>query len=136
MSIQGTKREADFCCSFQELKELLELVPPTANLEHAYFLDRQVFYTLFQLEYKEHLDPHRFEATWQAAYVYELENLLMEMVVRADLELKDKPAAYIQIGDFGLCRLLYYAKIGGRIGAETRGCLQQLQGRSSQPNWR
>ena len=47
VSIPTIKREADFRCSFQELKELLELVPPTANLEHAYSMDRQVFYTLF-----------------------------------------------------------------------------------------
>ena len=95
MSVQGLKREADFHCSFRDLKELLELVPPTPNLEHAYALDRQVFYTLFQLEYRERLDPHRFEALWQAAYSYELENLLTEIVVRANLELMDKPAAYI-----------------------------------------
>ena len=47
VSVQGPKREAKFHCFFQELKELLELVPPTANLEHVYSLDRQVFYTLF-----------------------------------------------------------------------------------------
>ena len=72
-------------------------------MKHAYSLDRQVFYTLFQLEYREQLDPRRFKATSQAACVYELKNLLTEMVVKADLELEDKPAAYIRIGDFGLC---------------------------------
>ena len=51
VNVPTIKREAEFCCSFQKLKDLLELVPPTANLEHAYSLDRQVFYTLFQLEY-------------------------------------------------------------------------------------
>ena len=116
VSIPIIKREADFRCSFQELKELLELVPPTANLEHAYSLDRQVFYTLFQLEYRERLDPHRFEATWQVACTYELENLLTEMVLWADLELEDKPTAYIRIGDFGLCRLLYYVKLEAELG--------------------
>ena len=116
MSIQTTKREANFRCSFQELKELLKLVPPTTNLEHAYALDRQVFYTLFQLEYREQLNPHRFETLWQAVCVYELENLLTEMVVRADLELEDKPATYIRIGDFGLHRLLYYAKLEAELG--------------------
>ena len=116
VSISTLKREAEFCCSFQELKDLLELVPPTANLEHAYSLDRQVFYTLFQLEYWERLDPHQFEAIWQAACTYELENLLTEMVLRADLELVDKPAAYIPIGDFGLRRLLYYAKLEADLG--------------------
>ena len=38
------------------------------------------------------------------------------MVLRADLELEDKPAAYIKIGDFGLCRLLYYAKLEADLG--------------------
>ena len=95
VSVPTIKREAEFCCSFQELKDLLELVPPTANLEHAYSLDKQVFYTLLQLEYWKRLDPHQFEATWQAACTYELENLLTEMVLQADLELVDKPAAYI-----------------------------------------
>ena len=116
VNIQTIKREADFRYSFQELKEPLELVPPTTNLEHAYSLDRQVFYTLFQLEYRERLDPHRFEATWQATCTYELENLLTEMVPRADLELEDKPAAYIRIGDFGLRRFLYYAKLEVDLG--------------------
>ena len=116
VSIPTIEREAAFCYSFQELKDLLELVPPIANLEHAYSLDRQVFNTLFQLEYGERLDPHRFEATWQAACTYELKNLLTEMVLRADLELEDKPAAYIQIGDFGLRRLLYYAKLEADLG--------------------
>ena len=116
VSIPTIKREAKFYCSFQELKDLLELVPPTANLEHAYSLDRQVFYTLFQLEYRERLDLHRFEATWQTAYTYKLENLLTEMVLRTDLELEDKPAAYIRIGDFGLRRLLYYAKLEADLG--------------------
>ena len=116
VSISTLKREAEFCCSFQELKDLLELVPPTANLEHAYSLDRQVFYTLFQLEYRERLDPHQFETIWHAACTYELENLLTEMVLRADLELVDKPVAYIRIGDFGLHRLLYYAKLEADLG--------------------
>ena len=116
VSIPTIKREADFRYSFQELKELLELVPPTANLEHAYSLDMQVFYTLFQLEYRERLDPHPFEATWQTTCTYELENLLTEMVLQADLELEDKPAAYIRIGDFGLRRLLYYAKLEAELG--------------------
>ena len=92
------------------------MVPPTANLEHAYSLDKQVFYTLFQLEYRERLDPHRFEATWQVACFYELENLLIEIVVRADLELEDKPIAYIRIGDFGLWWVLYYAKFEAKLG--------------------
>ena len=39
VSIPTIKREAEFCYSFQELKDLLELVPSTANLEHAYSLD-------------------------------------------------------------------------------------------------
>ena len=116
VSVPTIKREAKFCCSFQELKDLLELVPPTANLEHAYFLDRQVFYTLFQLEYRERLDPHQFEATWQATCTYELENLLTEMVLWTDLELVDKPAAYIRISDFGLRWLLYYAKLEADLG--------------------
>ena len=47
VSVQGPKRKANFHCFFQELKELLELVPPIANLEQAYALDRQVFYTHF-----------------------------------------------------------------------------------------
>ena len=38
------------------------------------------------------------------------------MVLQADLELEDKPAAYIQIGNFGLCRLLYYAKLEAELG--------------------
>ena len=79
---------------------MLELVPPTTNLEHAYALDRQVFYTLFRLTYRENLDPIRFEAIWQQACVHELENLLTELVVRADVEVKDKAIAYIRIGDF------------------------------------
>ena len=68
------------------------------------------------MEYRERLDPHRFEALWQAACVYELENLLTEIVVRADLELAAKPVAYIRIGDYGLGRLLYYAKVEAKLG--------------------
>ena len=45
-----------------------------------------------------------------------LENLLTEIVLWADLELEDKPAAYIRIGDFGLRWLLYYAKLEGDLG--------------------
>ena len=37
------------------------------------------------------------------------------MVVRADLELVDKSAVYIQIGDFGLRRLLYYVKLKSEL---------------------
>ena len=101
---------------FLEIEGILELVSPTTNLEHVYSLDRQVFYTLFQLDYRERLDPHQFEATWQGTYFYELENLLTEIVVRADLELVDKLAAYIRIGDFGLQWVLYYAKLESELG--------------------
>ena len=38
------------------------------------------------------------------------------MVLQADLELEDKPAAYIRIGDFDLRRLLYYAKLEADLG--------------------
>ena len=37
------------------------------------------------------------------------------MVIRVDLELADKPAAYIQIGDFGMRRLLCYAKLESEL---------------------
>ena len=116
VSVQGPKREAEFHCSFQELKELLELIPPTVNLEHAYALERQVLYTLFQLEYRERLDPYQFEATWQVACFYKLENLLTKIVVHAILELVYKLAAYIRIKDFGLRRVLYYAKLESELG--------------------
>ena len=57
------------------------------------------------------MDPMRFEAIWQEACIQELENLFAEIVLRADLKLTDKAAAYIRIGDFGLRRLLYYTKL-------------------------
>ena len=61
------------------------------------------------------MDPHWFEVLWQAACSYELENLLTEIVVCANLELMEKPTAYIRIGDFGLWRVLYYAKLESKL---------------------
>ena len=106
------KREAEeLSIPWDALRNILEFLPPTSNLEHAYVLDRQVLFTLFRLTCREKVDPMRFEAIWQEACVLELENLLVEIVLRADLELTDKAVAYIRIGDFGLRRLLYYTKL-------------------------
>ena len=109
---QLVKSEAEeLSIPWDALRDILEFLPPTSNLEHAYVLDRQVLITPFRLTYREKVDPMRFEAIWQQAYVQELENLFAEIVLRADLELTDKAAAYIRIGDFGLRRLLYYTKL-------------------------
>ena len=70
-----------------------------------------MFYTLFHLTYREKLDHVRFESIWQQMCKYELENLLTEIIFRVDLELLDKPVAYIQIGDFGVQQLLYFTKL-------------------------
>ena len=109
---QLVKSEAEeLSIPWDGLRDILEFLPPTLNLEHAYVLERQVLFTLFCLTYREKVDPMRFEAIWQQACVQELENLLAEIVLRANLELTDKAAAYIRIGDFGLRRLLYYTKL-------------------------
>ena len=79
--LEKPESHAELQCSLAKLTEVLELVPPTTNLEHAYALDRQVFYTLFRLTYRENIDPIQFEAIWQQACVHELENLSTEMVV-------------------------------------------------------
>ena len=106
------KREVEeLSIPWDALHDILEFLPPTSNLEHAYVLDRQVLFTLIHLTYREKVDPMRFEAIWQEACVQELENFLAEIVFRADLELTNKAAAYIRIGDFGLRRLLYYTKL-------------------------
>ena len=115
-STQLAKREAeDLSIPWDALRDILEFLPPTSNLEHAYVLDRQVLFTIFRLTYREKVEPMRFEAIWQQACVHELENLLTEIVLWADLELTDKAAAYIRIGDFGLRRLLYYTKLETKL---------------------
>ena len=56
--IQTPKREAEgLHVPWEDFKEVLEFLPLTTNLEHVYALDRQVFYTLFRLIYREKLDP-------------------------------------------------------------------------------
>ena len=51
---QLVKREAkDLSIPWNALRDILEFLPPTSNLEHAYVLDRQVLFTLFRLTYRE-----------------------------------------------------------------------------------
>ena len=61
---QLVKREAEeLSIPWDALQDILEFLPPTSNLEHAYVLDRQVLFTLFCLTYREKVDPMHFEAS-------------------------------------------------------------------------
>jgi hypothetical protein len=57
------------------------------------------------------LNAFQFGQAWLRTSEYNLENLLVEVVVRGELDLLDKGVAYTQIGDFGIWRLLYLAKL-------------------------
>ena len=95
----------------ESLLELTEYVPPTSNLEHAYAFDRQVLFLMLNLNWRETLSTFQFGFVWPRACYFNLENLLVEAILRGDLELEDYGAAYSQIGDFGLRRILYYSKL-------------------------
>ena len=60
---QLVKREAkELSIPWDALRDILEFLPPTSNLEHAYVLDRQVLFTPFRLTYREKVDPICFKA--------------------------------------------------------------------------
>jgi hypothetical protein len=111
-SMHGAEKEATPLDSTADLLlDLTEYVPPTSNLEHGYAFDRQVLFLVLNLNWRETLSNSQFRTVWSRACYYNLENLLLEVVLRGDLELDDYGAAYGQIGDFGLRRLLYYSKL-------------------------
>jgi hypothetical protein len=93
------------------LLDLTEYVPPTSNVEHGYAFDRQVLFLVLNLNWRETLSNSQFRTVWSRACYYNLENLLLEVILKGDSELEDYGAAYSQIGDFGLKRLLYYSKL-------------------------
>ena len=110
--MQTTEKEASpLDITSELLLDLTEYVLPTSNLEHAYAFDRQVLFLMLNLNRHETLSTFQFGSVWPRACYFNLENLLVEVIVRGDLELEDYGAAYSQIGNFGLRRILYYNKL-------------------------
>ena len=85
----------------------------------------------FNLVWREWLSAFQFGELWLKACAYNLENLLTEVVLRGDLELEDPPSAYVQIGDFGGRRLLYYAKLESEL--ESRCSVAKVAYEGQQP---
>ena len=54
----------------------------------------------------------------------------MEVILRGDLELEDSRAAYSQIGDFGLRRLLYYSKLESDLATRRSTAQVAYEGRT------
>ena len=93
------------------LLDLTKYAPPTSNLEHGYAFDRQVLFLVLYLNWQETLSNSQFRIVWSRAYYYNLENVLLEVILRGNLEQEEYGAAYNQIGDFGIRRILYYSKL-------------------------
>ena len=114
--MHGAEKEASpLDITSELLLDLTEYVPPTSNLEHAYVFDCQVLFLMLNLNWRETLSPSQFGFVWTRACYFNLENLLVEVILRVDLELEDYGAAYSQIGDFGLRRIPYYSKLESNL---------------------
>jgi hypothetical protein len=77
------------------------------------------------------LSNSQFRTVWSRACYYNLKNLLLEVVLRGDLELDDYGAAYGQIGDFGLRRLLYYSKLESDLAMRRSTTQVAYEGRTA-----
>ena len=87
----------------------LSLYTPAAqSLGQAYVWNRKVLLLFANLTYGQTLIHWKFKTVWQLAKHYNMEPLLLEIIVRGEILLYNYVAAYWIVGDVREYNLIYY----------------------------
>jgi len=82
---------------------------PTFSLFRGYEVQRNVCLSILQLDHGAKLMTDQFTEAWESAGQFDnMQNLLCEMLVRADLELEDWTLLFYPIADVAARALFYY----------------------------